>query len=112
MHPEPDQPTIVVEADEQRRVRDSKPIFRRGRGRGACLDAGRGGMNAKLASLALFLIAVLSSGRPAAVLGQQLDDEQEIGRQVFEELRTKGEIVAASPLYDQLKPIADTVARV
>ena len=76
------------------------------------IAAGEIRMNVKFAGLALFLIAVLSNGRPAAVQRQNLDDEQEIGQQVFDELRAKGEIVASSPLYDKLKPIADAVARV
>jgi predicted Zn-dependent protease len=62
-------------------------------------------------AVVLILLAMASSGRPSAVQGQKLDDEQEIGQQVFDELKAKGEIVASSPLYDQLKPIAANVAR-
>jgi predicted Zn-dependent protease len=35
-----------------------------------------------------------------------------MGQEVFEELKRKGEIVEASPLYEQLRPIADAIARV
>lgn len=39
------------------------------------------------------------------------DDEQQIGQQVYEELKAKGEIVASSPLYDTLMPIATAIGR-
>jgi predicted Zn-dependent protease len=38
-------------------------------------------------------------------------DEQEIEQVVFNELKAKGEIVASSPLYDSLAPIATAVTR-
>ena len=41
----------------------------------------------------------------------QLDDEQQIGQEVFNELKAKGEIVATSPLYDSLMPVADAITR-
>ena len=41
----------------------------------------------------------------------QLDDEQQIGQEVFNELKAKGEIVASSPLYDSLTPVADAITR-
>lgn len=41
----------------------------------------------------------------------QPDDEQQVGQQVFDELKAKGEIIASSPLYDSLTPIADAVTR-
>ena len=34
-----------------------------------------------------------------------------MGQEVFNELKAKGEIVESSPLYDQLKPIADPIIR-
>src|SRR5262249_1719924 len=33
------------------------------------------------------------------------------GQEVFNELKNKGEIVESSPLYDQLRPIADAITR-
>src|SRR5262249_16597453 len=48
---------------------------------------------------------------PWAPKDARLDDEQEIGQQVFNELKAKGEIVASSALYDALAPIADAVTR-
>jgi predicted Zn-dependent protease len=34
-----------------------------------------------------------------------------MGQEVFNELKAKGEIVESSPLYDQLKPIADAITQ-
>ncbi len=34
-----------------------------------------------------------------------------MGQEVFNELKAKGEIVESSPLYDQLRPIADAITR-
>ena len=39
------------------------------------------------------------------------DDEQQMGQEVFNELKAKGEIVESSPLYDKLQPIADAITR-
>jgi beta-barrel assembly-enhancing protease len=40
------------------------------------------------------------------------DQETELGLETYKDLRDKGEIVASSPLYDQLNPIADSISRV
>jgi peptidase M48-like protein len=34
-----------------------------------------------------------------------------MGQEVFNELRAKGEIIESSPLYEQLKPIADAITK-
>jgi predicted Zn-dependent protease len=39
------------------------------------------------------------------------DQEVQMGQEVFNELKAKGEIIESSPLYDQLKPIADAITR-
>src|SRR5258706_9000339 len=39
------------------------------------------------------------------------DEEQQMGQEVFNELKAKGEIVESSPLYDQLGPIADAITK-
>jgi predicted Zn-dependent protease len=39
------------------------------------------------------------------------DEEQQLGQEVFDELKQKGEIVESSPLYDTLRPIADAITR-
>jgi beta-barrel assembly-enhancing protease len=54
------------------------------------------------------IVVMASGGVPRASQG---DDEQQIGQQVFDELKLKGEIVASSALYDPLMPIANAVTR-
>ncbi len=39
------------------------------------------------------------------------DEEVQMGQQVFDDLKAKGEIIESSPLYDRLKPIADAITR-
>jgi beta-barrel assembly-enhancing protease len=42
----------------------------------------------------------------------QAEDEAQMGSEVFHQLKSQGEIVASSPLYDVLRPIADRITRV
>jgi predicted Zn-dependent protease len=42
---------------------------------------------------------------------QDQDDEVKMGEEVSNQLKAKGEIVESSPLYDELKPIADAITR-
>ncbi len=60
---------------------------------------------------AVLLLALLSSApaRPVQTDGQ--DDETQVGQQIFDELKAKGEIVASSPLYDALVPIAAAITK-
>src|SRR5580765_7903931 len=51
------------------------------------------------------VVATLRASAPAQ------DQEQQIGQEVFHELKLKGEIVSSSPLYEVLAPIADAVTR-
>src|SRR4249920_3610863 len=57
------------------------------------------------------------SARSAAATGglaaqtSNQDDEQQMGQQVFDELKAKGEIIESSPLYDVLQPIADAITQ-
>lgn len=64
----------------------------------------------QLATIILLASLASRSARPVAQ-GQAMDDEQQIGKEVFDELRAKGEIVASSPLYDLLTPIASAITR-
>jgi len=43
--------------------------------------------------------------------GQDQDEEAQMGQEVFDELKAKGEIIESSPLYGQLKPIADAITQ-
>src|ERR1700692_4798870 len=63
-----------------------------------------------------FLIAAAAlclpaAGLPAAAQQQSQDQEVQMGQEVFNELKAKGEIIESSPLYDQLKPIANAITR-
>jgi len=51
------------------------------------------------------------NARPLPRQGQNQDDELQMGQEVFNELKAKGEIIESSPLYDQLRPIADAITR-
>jgi predicted Zn-dependent protease len=48
---------------------------------------------------------------PLAAQGQDQDVEVQLGQEVFNELKDKGEIIESSPLYDPLRPIADAITR-
>ena len=54
--------------------------------------------------------AALTCSAGALQAGSQ-DDELQVGQQVYEELKKKGEIVASSPLYDILTPLANAVTK-
>src|SRR5271154_6259280 len=43
--------------------------------------------------------------------GLNQDEEVQMGQEVFNELKAKGEIIESSLLYDQLKPIVDPIVR-
>ena len=40
------------------------------------------------------------------------DQETELGQEVYKQLLAKGEIIQSSPLYNNLRPVADAIARV
>jgi len=58
--------------------------------------------------LVVILFTMIAVG---AAQNSQPDDELQVGQEVFNELKAKGEIVASSPLYDALMPVATAVAR-
>ena len=55
--------------------------------------------------------ALFLAVRNAAAQDQNQDQEVQMGQEIFNELKAKGEIIESSPLYDQLKPIADAITR-
>jgi predicted Zn-dependent protease len=63
------------------------------------------------AAAALCVVMFGIAGVPAAAQGQNQDEEVQMGQEVFNELKAKGEIIESSPLYDQLKPIADAITQ-
>jgi predicted Zn-dependent protease len=65
-------------------------------------------------SLFLFAAVVLclgTAGTTGVSADGAQDEEVQMGQEVFNELRAKGEIIESSPLYDQLKPIADAITQ-
>ena len=68
--------------------------------------------SALVATAALLVLLAVGNASPSASQGQNPgDDELQMGQEVFNELKAKGEIVESSPLYDQLKPVADAITR-
>jgi len=61
---------------------------------------------------ALCLAGAESARGLLAAQGRNQDEELEMGQEVFNQLKAKGEIVQSSPLYDHLRPIADVITRV
>src|SRR5271157_5699035 len=61
------------------------------------------------------VVALCVAGARAPLAAQEQnqnqDEELQMGQEVFEELKSTGEIVESSPLYDQLQPIADAITR-
>src|SRR5215475_5438053 len=62
-------------------------------------------------TLLLVVIALLSGSRKQSAGIPGLDEAQQIGQEVFNELKGKGVIVKSSPLYDLLNPITEAVVR-
>jgi predicted Zn-dependent protease len=63
-------------------------------------------------AIVVLVLAGLISGAPSVAAGQGQDEELQMGQEVFNNLKAKGEIIESSPLYDQLRPIADEITRV
>src|SRR5271166_1237608 len=63
------------------------------------------------AAAALCLILPACIAAQSTVGAQNQDEEVQMGQEVFNELKAKGEIIESSPLYDQLKPIADAITK-
>jgi beta-barrel assembly-enhancing protease len=66
----------------------------------------------------IFMIAALlcwtpvgSQAVPAPEQGQDQDPELQLGQEVFNELKARTEIIESSPLYDQLRPVAEAITR-
>ncbi|HUK33032.1 MAG TPA: M48 family metallopeptidase [Vicinamibacterales bacterium] len=59
----------------------------------------------------LVAIAVIAARPSPRAADNPPDDEQQIGQEVFDELKAKGEIVGASPLYDVLTPVTAPIVK-
>jgi predicted Zn-dependent protease len=67
-------------------------------------------MKAHALLFALVLICSVAAAPSAAT--QSTDQETQMGAQVFQQLKDQSEIVASSPLYNTLRPIARSITRV
>ncbi len=63
-------------------------------------------------ALVLSLLLGTSSLAQAPVPEPVTDQETELGKAVYDQLRAKAEIIESSPLYDTLKPVAEAISRV
>src|SRR5215472_4715306 len=61
-----------------------------------------------LSSVVTSSVAGAATGQPA---DEQLQQEQQLGTDTFNELKAKREIIDSSPLYESLKPLASDIAR-
>jgi beta-barrel assembly-enhancing protease len=65
-----------------------------------------------MAAALLCSIPIVSKAAPQAPNpGQVQDTELQLGQEVFNELKARSEIIESSPLYDQLRPIAEAITR-
>jgi beta-barrel assembly-enhancing protease len=68
-----------------------------------------------ISAVSLCLVVSDATAQPqnsgASAQQQNQDDEVQLGQEVFNELKAKGEIIESSPLYDELKPFADAITR-
>ena len=67
----------------------------------------------KISQLCTLVLVALVPAVPALPVPPdgRVDDEMQIGQEVFNELKAKGEIIASSPLYDSLVPIATAITK-
>ena len=62
--------------------------------------------------VAATVVSLASLAGAAAPEGaQDQDPEVQLGKQTFDELKVRAEIIESSPLYDQLKPFADAITK-
>jgi predicted Zn-dependent protease len=64
-----------------------------------------------VSAAALCLAGLKTATIPLRAQGSDQDVELQIGQEVFNELKAKGEIVESSPLYDSLRPVAEAITR-
>src|SRR5262245_15996575 len=60
---------------------------------------------------AAFLCLAPLRGTAAPEETKEQDPEVQLGKETFDELKVRAEIIESSPLYDQLKPFADTITK-
>jgi len=62
--------------------------------------------------LIVMMVAAIVTVRGPARADDQTDQEKQAGQQLFDQLKSQGEIVKSSPLYDILNPIATNITKV
>ena len=62
-------------------------------------------------AVAALILAWLGSATTTAAQNENQDEEVQMGQEVFNELKAKGEIIESSPLYDLLNPVAEAITR-
>ena len=70
----------------------------------------RKGLLCVVGGVLCFIVPVMARAQSSHSADQ--DEELQLGQQVYDELKDKGEIVESSPLYDLLRPMTDAIARV
>lgn len=60
----------------------------------------------------ILLAVAIGCGAQAPVPEPVTDQETELGQEMYKQLKAKGEIVETSPLYDALRPMANSISRV
>jgi len=68
-------------------------------------------MNRILASGLIASIALIGGGPAIRAADPPADQEQQIGQEVFNELKGRAAIVDTSPLYDVLRPVVAPIAK-
>ena len=64
-------------------------------------------------AVAVLVLSISATARAQVPTPEPVtDQETELGKAMYDQLRAKAEIIQSSPLYDNLKPIADAISRV
>jgi predicted Zn-dependent protease len=63
------------------------------------------------AAAAIWLALPGNIAAQSTAAAQSQDEELQMGQEVFNQLKAKGEIIESSPLYDYLKPISDAITQ-
>jgi Zn-dependent protease with chaperone function len=64
-----------------------------------------------VAACAVCFAGVGTAKAPWQAKASKGDEEVQMGQEVYDQLKAKGEIVESSPLYDVLRPMAENISR-
>jgi len=68
-------------------------------------------IRARIFGLGLAVIAVIAASPAARGGDAPADDEEQIGKAIFEQLKTGGQIIATSRLYDYITPVVTPIGK-